>query len=88
MKKEERDEIDRKVGKKENEVVELKKVIKGEGEWKRERIGMMLGKERDDKDMRIIEREERLEKKNNDVNGKRFKDERSEEKKEILKRDE
>lgn len=87
MKKEERDEIDRKVGKKENEVVELKKVIKGEGEWKRERIGMMLGKERDDKDMRIIEREERLEKKNNDVNGKRFKDERSEEKKEILKRD-
>ncbi|WP_420959368.1 hypothetical protein [Brucella sp. IR073] len=60
MKQAARADIDRQVGTKVNDVVALKNVLKGEGDWNRDRIGMLFGQHRADKALNLLEREARF----------------------------
>ncbi|WP_247886324.1 hypothetical protein [Brucella intermedia] len=55
-----RADIDRQVGTKANDVVALRNVLKGEGDWNRDRIGMLFGQDRADKALNLLEREARF----------------------------
>lgn len=72
MKQAARADIDRQVGTKANDVVALKNVLKGEGDWNRDRIGMLFGQDRADKALALLDREARFANTNNDVTGNSF----------------
>ncbi len=69
MKQAARADIDRQVGTKANDVVALKNVLKGEGDWNRDRIGMLFGQERADKAISLLDREVRFDNTKNKVTG-------------------
>ncbi|WP_371834661.1 hypothetical protein [Ochrobactrum sp. C6C9] len=60
MKQAARADIDRQVGTKANDVVALKNVLKGEGDWNRDRIGMLFGPDRAENALNLLEREARF----------------------------
>lgn len=60
MKQAARAEIDRQVGTKANDVVALKNVLKGEGDWNRDRIGMLFGPDRAERALNLLDREARF----------------------------
>ncbi|MCK4207200.1 hypothetical protein J3U99_20750 [Brucella pituitosa] len=55
-----RADIDRQVGTKANDVVALKNVLKGEGDWNRDRIGMLFGPDRAERALSLLDREARF----------------------------
>ncbi|MEJ5081048.1 hypothetical protein [Ochrobactrum sp. MYb379] len=55
-----RADIDRQVGTKANDVVALRNVLKGEGDWNRDRIGMLFGQDKADSALNLLEREARF----------------------------
>ncbi|MEN8491179.1 hypothetical protein ABFV82_02555 [Brucella melitensis] len=87
MKQAARADIDRQVGTKANDVVALKNVLKGEGDWNRDRIGMLFGQERADKALSLLDREARFANTNNDVTGNSFTAARSAAQKELFPSD-
>jgi hypothetical protein len=72
MKQAARADIDRQVGTKANDVVALKNVLKGEGDWNRDRIGMLFGQDRADKAISLLDREAHFANTNNAVTGNSF----------------
>ena len=52
-----RAEIDRIVGTNANDVVALNRLIKGEGDWNREKLGMLFGQDKADRVFRVLESE-------------------------------
>ncbi|MFK0640107.1 hypothetical protein [Ochrobactrum sp. AP1BH01-1] len=60
MKQAARADIDRQVGTKANDVVALKNVLKGEGDWNRDRIGMLFGPDRAERALNLLDREARF----------------------------
>lgn len=55
-----RAEIDRAVGTNANDVTALKKIVRGEGDWNREKLGMMFGQDRANNALSAIDREVRF----------------------------
>lgn len=55
-----RADIDRQVGTKANDVVALRNVLKGEGDWNRDRIGMLFGQDKADNALNLLGREARF----------------------------
>lgn len=79
-----RADIDRQVGTKANDVVALKNVLKGEGDWNRDRIGMLFGQQRADKALNLLDREARFADTNNFVTGNSLTQARSAAQKELF----
>lgn len=55
-----RAEIDRAVGTNANDVTALKKIVRGEGDWNREKLGMLFGQDRANNALSAIDREVRF----------------------------
>lgn len=57
MKQGVRAEIDRAVGTKANDVTALRNIVRGEGDWNRQKLGMLFGQENADRALNAIDRE-------------------------------
>ncbi|WP_312467362.1 hypothetical protein [Brucella sp.] len=52
-----RADIDRQIGTKANDLVALKNIIKGEGDWNRDRMGMLFGQDRTKDALDLLDRD-------------------------------
>ena len=50
-------DIDRQIGTKSNDLVALKSIIKGEGDWNRDRMGMLFSPDRTNQALNLLDRE-------------------------------
>lgn len=62
-----RADIDRQIGTKANDLVALRNIVKGEGDWNRDRLGMLFGQGRADSALNLLDREAMFDTTHNDV---------------------
>ena len=67
-----RADIDRQIGTKANDLVALKNIIKGEGDWNRDRMGMLFGQDRTKDALDLLDREALFATTKNDVLGNSY----------------
>lgn len=67
-----RADIDRQIGTKANDLVALKNIIKGEGDWNRDRMGMLFGQDRTKDALDLLDRDALFATTKNDVLGNSY----------------